>query len=172
MLPEARRTNLVCHDVGDEVLVYDQDQRRVHRLNRSAGLVWKRCDGQTPVSELAALLHRELDLPLDDELVMLALDRLEGAGLLKTSAIKSMDSKRVNRRQLSRRLALSGARWLLLPIVVTLSAPMIASAQSGKTAPISCGGDPCNVLTPVLCKSPCFCVVYNQRTGDGTCDHD
>jgi hypothetical protein len=171
MLPEARRTNLVCQDVGDEVLIYDQDQHRVHRLNRSAGLVWKRCDGQTSVSELAALLHRELDLPLDDELVMLALHRLEEAGLLKTGAIKSMDSKRVTRRQLSRRLALSGARWLLIPAIVTLSAPTIASAQSG-SKPISCGGDFCNVINGPACKSPCFCDGVNPRTGDGICNHD
>ena len=77
MLPEARRDRLLIQEVGEELVVYDRERHRIHRLNRTAALVWHHCDGRTSVSDLAALLARELNLPADEGLVWLILDWLE-----------------------------------------------------------------------------------------------
>ena len=34
--PKARRDRLFVQDVGDEIVIYDQDKRKAHRLNPSS----------------------------------------------------------------------------------------------------------------------------------------
>jgi len=49
-LPQARSEDLVIQDIGDEVLVYDLTRHKAHCLNRTAALVWRKCDGtRTPL---------------------------------------------------------------------------------------------------------------------------
>ena len=52
-LPRMREQGLVVDDLPDEVLVYDLDRHQAHCLNRTAALVWRHCDGQTTVKEIA-----------------------------------------------------------------------------------------------------------------------
>jgi hypothetical protein len=40
-------------DTGDELILYNHDSTLVHHLNPSAGLVWRRCDGEASVREIA-----------------------------------------------------------------------------------------------------------------------
>lgn len=130
MLPEARRDQLLLQEVGDELVVYDRERHRVHRLNRSAALVWRHCDGQTSVEELAALLRRELDQPANEEMVWLALDRLQKAALLQDPLERTAEATRVSRRGVMRKLALAGAFSVLLPFVASMIAPTPAMADS------------------------------------------
>src|SRR5438309_1783566 len=108
MLPEAVHSNLLVTEVTDELVVYDQMRDRAHSLNSTAALVWRHCDGQTAVADLAALVHRELGLPADDDLVWLALDRLDKAHLLRASVERPSDSASVSRRSVIRKLGLAG----------------------------------------------------------------
>ncbi|WHZ25522.1 MAG: hypothetical protein OJF51_000317 [Nitrospira sp.] len=130
MLPQAREEHLLVENLGDEVLVYDEDRNSAHRLNRTAALVWRQCDGQHTITELAALLHAELSIPADEELVLLTLDRLEKAHLLRQPFQRPATVPNVSRREVIRRLGLSGALILLLPIIDTITAPTPAMAQS------------------------------------------
>ena len=52
----ARRENLIVKDLGGEVVVYDEATSEAHELNRSAALVWRHCDGQNSVADLARIL--------------------------------------------------------------------------------------------------------------------
>ncbi len=53
-----RRGSLLRADVGGEQVVYDQDRRHSFRLNRTAGLLLDRCDGQSRVGDVVAELAR------------------------------------------------------------------------------------------------------------------
>ena len=126
MLPMARQETLVVREIAGELVVYDREQHRAHRLNRAATLVWRHCDGRTSVAELAALLEQELDIPADEAVVWLALDRLEKAHLLRDALARHAV---LTRRQVVRDLGLAGAAGLLLPIVTSIAAPTPAIAQ-------------------------------------------
>ena len=39
--PVARTENLIAEEIWDEVVVYDQTDNLVHRLNASAAIVWR-----------------------------------------------------------------------------------------------------------------------------------
>jgi hypothetical protein len=51
-----RRLGLLHADLGDERVVYDPERRHSFRLNRTAGLLLDRCDGQSPVGGVVAEL--------------------------------------------------------------------------------------------------------------------
>ena len=82
LMPRARQDELVVEELQDETLVYDLKRHKACCLNRTAALVWGRCDGQTSVAEVAALLKKELEIPADEAVVWMALDRLGRAHLL------------------------------------------------------------------------------------------
>ena len=52
----ARRGSLLRADLVDEQVVYDPDRRHSFRLNRTAGLLLDRCDGQSHVADVVAEL--------------------------------------------------------------------------------------------------------------------
>lgn len=137
MNPSARTNGLFTVEVGDDLLVYDQDRVKAHALNPAAALVWRHCDGHTSIAELTILLQRELGLPADENVVWLALDRLERAHLLVEHVPRPLNAGRQTRRQVVQKLGLAGGLALLLPIVESITAPAPAMAQSGGT------GGPC-----------------------------
>lgn len=130
MHPKARTEQLLLQEVGDELVVYDQQRHRAHRLNGAAALVWRHCDGRTGVADLAALLHGESNVPADEELVRLALDQLARAHLLQDDSTRPTDAARISRRQVLRKLGRTAAVALLVPTVMTILAPTPARAQS------------------------------------------
>lgn len=125
MIPRARTKGVTTSELNDETVVYDLDRHRVHRLNRTAALVWKRCDGKSSVADIAADVERELAAPASEELVHQALDQLEQALLLE-------DAARISRREFGQRVRLTGALLVLAPVVTSIVAPTAAQAQSGK----------------------------------------
>ncbi len=69
-------------DVGDETVLYDPELDRVHRLNPTAAAVWRHCDGNATVDDIATALRDEFGRQPPQELVWLALGQLSNAGLL------------------------------------------------------------------------------------------
>src|ERR1700733_15841121 len=86
MLPKARTAKLSVRSLAEETLVYDLEQHKAHSLNAAAAFVWRHCDGQTSIEELAGLLQADLGLPYSEELVRLALDQLARRHLLQEAA--------------------------------------------------------------------------------------
>jgi hypothetical protein len=127
MNPRARQDELIVEDLPDEIVIYDRQRHKVHRLNRTAGLVWRHSDGRTSVGELARMLHAELDLPVDESLVWMALSRLARARLLCEPVPRPIEEVSISRREVLRRLGLAGA--LLLPVVTSVTALTPAMAQ-------------------------------------------
>src|SRR5690242_4494917 len=107
MLPHAREEQLVVQALDGETLVYDLRDHRALCLNRTTALVWRCCDGRTPLDIIAARLHADLDVPADERLVRLALDRLEKAGLLR-ERLERREGARLSRREVGQKLGLVG----------------------------------------------------------------
>ena len=135
MHPKARSEDILVRELDGDFIVYDEDAGRAHELNGAAACVWRHCDGETPVSGLAAALGAETELPADEEVVHLALVQLSKAGLLEGP--QSAFTARVSRRQLIQRLGLAGSVTLLLPMVGSLVVPSPAMAQSPPHGPTS-----------------------------------
>jgi hypothetical protein len=156
MLARKREEGLIVREVDGETLVYDRRRHKAHCLNRAAALVWRQCDGTTSVADLAKLLHEHLQIPADEAVVWLALDRLARAHLL-AERVERAEPERFSRRDLARKL---GIATVAVPVVMTILAPTAAAAAS------PCGGRaPCHgkVCPPLLRCKPhrggfCGCV--------------
>jgi hypothetical protein len=49
-------------DMGDGVILYSNHSRLVHHLNPSAALLWRLCEGEATVKDLAGTIAREYGL--------------------------------------------------------------------------------------------------------------
>lgn len=130
VLPMARKDKLLTQTVGDELVVYDEERHQAHHLNRSAALVWRYCDGHTSISDMAAILNIEAHLPADEDLVWLALARLEQTSLLRDPVTEVMEVVNLSRRRSLERLAATAAVALSLPMVKSIVVPTPAMAGS------------------------------------------
>lgn len=154
-MPRARREELLVHELADEVLVYDLKRHKAHSLNKTAALVWQRCDGQTSLTEIARLLGEKLETEVDENVVLLALQQLDRAHLLGEGS-PLVETSRLSRRELMRTLGWSAAA--ALPLVTSILAPT-AQAQASACIPAG-GGLPCTNATN------CCSGVGNCTTGN------
>ncbi len=129
--PKARQEGLLVQELDEEILVYDMERDEAHCLNRSAELVWRHCDGETTVTELAHLLEAELASPVAEDIVWLALEQLEQCHLLQEPVVQREETVDTTRRKLLK----LGVAATVLPLVTSLTAPTAAMAQSGPTGP-------------------------------------
>jgi hypothetical protein len=127
-VPHARREGLVVQELPDELLVYDLERHRSHCLNRAAALVWRHCDGKTTVHEMTVMLRQEFAQPFDEDLVWLALNRLQRARLLQTPIELPEAGSLSSRRALMRRMAMVGGAALVASIPVPSARAAAASA--------------------------------------------
>lgn len=131
LLPTARREKLTVQELPEETLVYDLVAAKAHCLNRTAALVWKRCDGHTASAELAAVLGRELGKPVPEAVIELAVEQLARRSLLETPVAAASEAARRSRRDVLRKFAGVAAA---LPVVMTLMVP----AASAQVSPRQC----------------------------------
>jgi hypothetical protein len=149
--PEARRHRLLIQEAGAELVLYDQERHRVHRLNRTAALVWQCCDGVNTVADLATRLRTELSPAANEKWVWQALGRLGKAHLLKEPVAPSAEAGGITRRQLLGSLPRTAAVLALLPVVATMLSPSPLRAQD------PCEENPCVRACRDRCKSNADC---------------
>jgi hypothetical protein len=114
--------------VADEILaVEDSTSKEAHALNQSAAAVFDLCDGQSSKAQMATEVRRRTGLPADEEIVDLALAELHDAGLVDLEGQETPPN--VARRSLIRRLGLSTAAAMTLPVVETVLLPAGAMAE-------------------------------------------
>lgn len=134
MKPKARRDELVIEELPEETLVYDLNRHKAYCLNQTTAVIWSHCDGQTDIKQLSRVLQKKLNLPADEDLIGLALERLERAHLLSTPMKEETERPRKSRRELMQRLGWIGGMAALLPAVITITAPTAQAAASCVTA--------------------------------------
>jgi len=162
ILPHARHKDLLVQELPDELLVYDLESHRAHCLNKTAALVWKRCDGLTSFSAVARDLSNEVSSPIDEDVVRLALDQLEKAHLLDGQIELKPRQDRVSRRKLIKTIGIAAA----IPLVTSLTAPMIHAGVSACTFECMIHADCASIITGACTK----CCNVNSPTGPiGTC---
>ena len=84
-----RRSGILEIDLGDGLILYDRDSSLIHRLNPSAALIWRLCDGGSSVSELVGDIVEELGVPQQEAnlQVGMVLRELERLGLTEDASI-------------------------------------------------------------------------------------
>lgn len=142
----------MIREVDDETLVYDTERDKAHCLNRTAALVWEQCDGKTSAREAARFLRSEFSVPVDEDIVWLAVKQLERFHLIEPV----LKSPSVSRRDLVLKYAPAA---LALPVIMSISAPTPAGAASpgcgGQGAPCGGANPPC--CAGCNCDGSCFC---------------
>ena len=173
-LARARREDLVVQETPDEVLIYDLKNHKAHCLNETAAFVWNHCDGQTSGTELAALMAKQWNKPVDEGVVWLALKQLSRAELLEERVVPNGDAMRASRRAVLRKLGAAA----MTPLVISLVAP---TASAGASVPPVCqtclkktaSSGNCGVCGPItggcFSNSGCGCGQFSGCTTCSTC---
>jgi len=148
-LPRMRKQNLIVDELPEEVLVYDLDRHKAHCLNRTAALVWRRCDGKTAPREIARRLQRELDQPFNEEMVWLALRQLNKINLLAEPVSLPPKLAGMSRREMVRNLGIAATVPLVITSIVAPTAGQAATCipLNGACQPPNlpcCGNLTCN----------------------------
>ncbi len=156
LLPVARSDDLIVSFSGEEVIAYDQRAHHIHHLNPMAAAIWRACDGEHEVNDLAERASVAIDQPVGPDAVRLTLAQLDEADLLEDPLAPELKSARQSRRALLRKAGAAAA----IPAIVSVSAPSAAIAASG-----------CGVLGN-LCAGPGCC--HNEFNVDleGCCVED
>jgi hypothetical protein len=139
---------VIVRRLSDELVVYDLDRHEAHCLNPTAALVFEHCDGRRTVEEIAWALGRELDVPADEGLVWLSLERLGKSHLLEERPETPPAIRRYSRRELMRCAGMAAA---VVPAVATVLVPTPAAAAVSQCVP-DCTGQavdtPCHFGDP------------------------
>jgi Coenzyme PQQ synthesis protein D (PqqD) len=138
--PKAKTERLIVREIDGETLVYDRSRYAASCLNEFAARVWRECDGETSVAEIAAALGE------DERAVWLALHQLTKAQLLTEAIAFPPDmSAAKSRREVAGRLGLGAAA-----VVANIVAPLPAQAASCLTLKSRC-------IESSQCCSPLVC---------------
>ena len=162
----ARKRELIVKELTDEVLVYDLSDNKAHCLNQTAAFVWKHCDGETTVPEIAAMMEAEWKKPVGEETVWLALKQLSRAKLLEEPVTATGESMRASRRAVLRKL---GAAAALTPMVISLVAPTASAGASIPPVCLTCSSFAGGKVCPDICHDVLGCCFNNAscNTGQG-----
>ena len=152
VFPQAREDGVVVRELPDEVLVYDLERHKAHCLNSTAAAVWRHCDGQTAPDEIAARLAREAGVPVDEDVVWLALEDLSRLELLAAPVVRPEPG--LSRAQVVRRIGVA-ASVLAVPAVFSVLAPTASAAvcQQSCGPGIQCTGT-CTSCQSGICQRP------------------
>jgi hypothetical protein len=130
--PLARTADLLTEEVDGELLVYDESRDTACRLNHTAAVIWRSCDGKRTVEDLISVLAEEVGELADEDLVLVTVDRLDDHGLIESGYTRrDSDATRLSRRRFIRRVGVVGTAAVALPMVQSIVAPTSAAAQSG-----------------------------------------
>lgn len=160
LLPKARKENLVVQNLNGEVLIYDLDTNKAFCLNESSALIWQACDGNRDVSEIRAALGKQLNAPVNDDFVWLALDQLKKENLIENKDEVAIDFNGMSRRDVIKKVGLASV--IALPIVTGLVAPKAANASSVCGSTCANNGDCTNTACPT-------CKQISNQNGNKTC---
>ena len=139
-LPRARRDGLLEETLGEELLLYDQDNHTAHCLSPIAACVWRHCDGEHDVTELAELAGASKNLVAD------ALHELHEKDLLDTEPpLTESPVSGVSRREaIVRGARLGGAAAAgSLIISATAATPAMASSEESPCGEFATGRTCC-----------------------------
>jgi hypothetical protein len=125
-LPRARQDGLLVETVGEELLLYDQSSHTAHCLSPIAACVWRHCDGEHDLPELAGLAGESESLVADALHELREKDLLAAEPQLMQSTVLG-----ISRREAIGRGVRYGAAAAAVPLIVSATAATPAMASSG-----------------------------------------
>jgi Coenzyme PQQ synthesis protein D (PqqD) len=137
-----KRKDTIVRQLSDELLVYDKATNKAHCLNESATEIWNLCDGKRAVADIVHLLKKNAKAPIDEQMLWMALIKLEKAGLLQNDVPLSDSARTLSRREASRRVG-SMAAALAVPVIASVLVPKAEAAVSCSTLGGVCNPRPC-----------------------------
>lgn len=157
--PLARTSDLTMSEVEDHLLVYDQIRNHIHDLNATSSVVWRLCDGRRTLAAIQRDASQKLEQSLELQMVRETLTMLEDKHLLEyplDASVRVKLTRRASRRQMLKIGGKAAGAAIAFPVIVSVSAPRAASAQSTDPAPVKgVTGDPCTEDND--CESPDGC---------------
>ena len=125
-LPRARQDGLLEEKLGEELLLYDRESHTAHCLSPIAACVWRHCDGERDVTELAELAGASENLVADALHELREKDLLAAEPELMQSTVPG-----ISRREAIVRVARVGATAAAAPLIVSATAatPAMATPQ-------------------------------------------
>jgi len=81
-----KRDDLAIHELGDEVMLYDAANEKIHVLNHTASLIWNFCDGQHSIKDIKEEMNKKYPIIEDKHLfqdIMKTIEELSNKILLK-----------------------------------------------------------------------------------------
>jgi hypothetical protein len=156
-LPRARQDGLLEETVGEELLLYDQNSHTAHCLSPIAACVWRHCDGERDLAELAQLAGTSENLAADALHELREKDLLAAEPQLMPSTIPGE-----SRREAIGRVARYGAA-AATPFIVSAAVATPAMAASVATC--------CQCYKKAQFKEPCACTTVAEYTmNNGVCE--
>lgn len=148
LLPRARRDDLLEETVGEELLLYDQSSHTAHCLSPIAACVWRHCDGERGLTELAELAGASESVVAD------ALHELREKDLLDAEPARTQSTvSGFSRREVIARGVRYAAAAAAGSLIVSATAATPAMAEEGVCV-AQLGGTCCRCNNPALaCKS-------------------
>jgi hypothetical protein len=120
----------LVQEIEGELVVYDQQNHKVFHLNEAAAIVWEICEEVSNIEDLVSSFAARTKIPVDEAVVVLAIQELRDAQLIEGSFDGALD-KKISRRELMDKMAHVA---IALPLVVSMLAPTAAMAQSAPAA--------------------------------------
>lgn len=142
-IPARRNLDLVTSEVGSDLVVYDQTTEAIHTLNDVTASVWRALETSKPLADVV------VETGLTEDVVSAAASKLLDAGLLERD-LPGKSASSSSRRSLIKKAGIGAS----IPVLVSVSAPMAASAASCdrpcQPATLACltGGGSCFVCVP------------------------
>lgn len=163
--PLARSENIVMQELKEEVLICDVSTNRMFCLNKTAAEVWKLCNGNRSVRQIAVALKPIFKEDFSEDLILFTLEELASKNLLVGRFSPANLFKGVSRREAVRRIGF--ASMVALPVISSLVLPSAVHAQSG-TACAELSGRPNGC--PCASDSECAgCCNLENGFGNGVC---
>jgi hypothetical protein len=129
-LPRARRDGLLEETLGEELLLYDQNSHTAHCLSPIAACVWRHCDGERNVTELAELAGASKNVVADALHELREKDLLAAQPTLTESVIPGVSRREVIVRAARYGAAAAGASMI---VSATAATPAMASSEEPST---------------------------------------
>ena len=79
------RSDITVQVIGDEVMLYDSDNEKIHVLNHSAYAIWQLCNGENSLVDMCEKLiakYEDSNLDLVDDDIQATIDGFIQKGLL------------------------------------------------------------------------------------------
>lgn len=152
--PLARQKDLVIQETPDEVLVFDMNSNKAHCLNASAAFVWKACNGENSIGDIARQFELNGNGSVTEDFIWLAIDQLQENSLLQNEITPRFEGQ--SRRQVIKKIGL--ASMVAVPVIASLVAPQNALAVGS-----------CACVNPADCLAQAGCPSTVNCNGSGIC---